>query len=117
MFSLYADSDKNISSKRIEVYALMQNSWEVQAGDTLSGITQQLLPNNPSKREPLQQDILQLNPAAFIDGDPSRLIAGKRLGLPTYMKKADSMINPVTMTVETYSWGNIKRKKNSTTMD
>lgn len=109
--SLYADSANNKSSKRIEVYALTQNFWDVQTGDTLSGITQQLLPNNPSKHESLQQDILQLNPAAFINGDPSLLIAGKRLWLPSYMKQADSKVNPENTTIETFSWGNIKRQK------
>jgi len=111
VFSLYADSANNKPSKRIEVYALTQNSWHVQTGDTLSGITQQLLPNNPSKHESLQQDILQLNPAAFVNGDPSLLISGKRLWLPAYMKQADSKVNPKDTTIETFSWGNIKRQK------
>ena len=110
--ALYADSGNNNASKRIEVYALTQNFWDVHAGDTLSEITQHLLPNNPSKREALQLDILRLNPAAFIDGDPALLIAGKRLWLPAYMKQADSKVNPATTTIETYSWGNVKRQKN-----
>ncbi len=111
VFSLYADSANNKPSKRIEVYALTQNSWHVQTGDTLSGITQQLLPNNPSKHESLQQDILQLNPAAFVNGDPSLLISGKRLWLPAYMKQADSKVNHKDTTFVTFSWGNIKRQK------
>jgi hypothetical protein len=63
------------------------------------------------KREALQQDILHLNPQAFINGQPEKLLAGKRLWLPGYMKQADSKTNPSTMDVETYSWGNIKRPK------
>ena len=98
-------------SKRIEVYSLSQNYWDVQYGDTLGSIAHHLLPNNPLKREALQQDILHLNPKAFINGQPEKLLAGKRLWLPGYIKQADSKTNPSTMDVETYSWGNIKRPK------
>lgn len=98
-------------SKRIEVYALSQNYWDTQQGDSLSLIAQHLLPNNPHKREALMQDIMMLNPAAFIGGDADRLLAGKRLLLPGYMKQADSIADPATTTVERYSWGNIKREK------
>jgi len=98
-------------SKRIEVYSLSQNYWDVQHGDTLSSIVHHLLPNNPLKRDALQQDILHLNPGVFINGDPEKLLAGKRLWLPGYMKQADSKVDPATMTIETYSWGNIKRPK------
>jgi len=100
------------TSKRIEVYSLSQNYWDVQHGDTLSSIAHHLLPNNPAKREALQQDILHLNPSAFIAGQPEKLLAGKRLWLPGYMKQADSKVDPAATTVEVYSWGNIKRPKN-----
>ena len=99
------------NSKRIEVYSLSQNYWDVHYGDTLASIARHLLPNNPAKRESLQQDILHLNTDAFINGQPEKLLAGKRLWLPGYMKQADSKVNPAKMTVETYSWGNIKRPK------
>ena len=97
--------------KRIEVYSLSQNYWDTQAGDSLSLIALHLLPNNPHKREALMQDIMMLNPTAFIAGDRDLLLAGKRLWLPGYMKKADSKANPATTTVEQYSWGNIKRPR------
>ncbi len=100
-----------IESKRIEVYSLSQNYWDVRNGDTLSSIAHHLLPNNPAKRKALQQDILHLNPHAFSNGLPEKLLAGKRLWLPGYMKQADSKVDPATTTVETYSWGNIKRPK------
>ena len=103
--------DSNPASKRIEVYSLSQNYWDTQYGDTLSAIAQHLLPNNPSKRASLQEDILHLNPDAFIGGDPAMLLAGKRLWLPGYMKQADSRADPSTTIVETYSWGNIKRQR------
>jgi Tfp pilus assembly protein FimV len=104
----YAAQEK---SRRIEVYSLSQNYWDVQYGDTLGNIVHHLLPNNPAKREALQQDILHLNPNAFIAGQPEKLLAGKRLWLPGYMKQADSEVDPTKETVETYSWGNIKRPK------
>ena len=98
-------------SKRIEVYSLSQNYWDTRSGDTLGEIARHLLPNNPTKRATLEQDILHLNPQAFINGDPARLLAGKRLWLPGYMKQADSKADPRTTTVEKFSWGNIKRQR------
>jgi Tfp pilus assembly protein FimV len=104
--------DADSASKRIEVYSLSQNYWDTQYGDTLGDIVHHLLPNNPSKREALMWDILGLNPDAFIDNDPARLLAGKRLQLPGYMKQADTKADPQTTIVERYSWGNIKRPRN-----
>ena len=98
-------------SKRIEVYALSQNYWDTQSGDTLGNIVLHLLPNNPSKYAKLKQDIVLLNPHAFIGGNPERLLADKRLWLPVYMKQADTKANPATTTVEQFSWGNIKRQR------
>ncbi len=98
-------------SRRIEVYALSQNYRDTRDGDTLGEIVQELLPNNPAKWQRLQQDIVFLNPQAFIDANPDRLLAGKRLRLPGYMKQADSRVDPATITVERYSWGNIKRPR------
>jgi len=97
------------ASKRIEVYALSQNVWHTQYGDTLSTVAAQLLPNNPAERETLMQDILKLNPQAFIDGNADSLLANRRLSLPGYMKQADNIANPATTQVEEFSWGNIKR--------
>ncbi len=98
-------------SKRIEVYSLSQNYWDTRYGDTLGEIAHHLLPNNPTKCTTLKQDILHLNPQAFISGDPEQLLADKRLWLPGYMKQADSKVNPRTTTVEHFSWGNIKRQR------
>ncbi|NOQ69243.1 MAG: hypothetical protein GQ573_03935 [Gammaproteobacteria bacterium] len=98
-------------SKRIKVYSLSQNYWDTQYGDTLGQIVIHLLPNNPSKREVLKQDIVDLNPDAFINNNPAQLLANKRLWMPGYMKQADSKVNPATTSVESYSWGNIKRQR------
>lgn len=104
-------------SRRIEVYALSQNYWDTKYGDTLDEIVMQLLPNNPTKREALKQDIIQLNPDAFINNDPAQLLANKRLWMPGYMKQADSRVDPETTIVERYSWGNIKRPKEKKSTD
>lgn len=109
-FVTLADTETK-TSKRIEVYSLSQNYWDIQNGDTLGEIVLHLLPNNPSKHEKLKQDIVLLNPEAFIGGNPERLLAGKRLWLPGYMEQADSKADPDTTVVERYSWGNIKRPR------
>jgi hypothetical protein len=102
---------KQTKPKRIEVYSLSQNYWDTQVGDTLGSIVQHLLPNNPSKRAALKQDIVRLNPGAFINSNPEQLLANKRLWLPSHMKQADSKADPATTKVERYSWGNIKRQR------
>ena len=117
-FTAYADAynnteERDTKSKRIEVYLLSQNYWDTQHGDTLGNIVLHLLPNNPSKRETLKQDIVLLNPEAFINSNPEQLLANKRLWMPGYMKQADSKVNPTTTTIESYSWGNIKRPKDN----
>lgn len=98
-------------SKRIEVYTLAQSYYDTQHGDTLGEIVFELLPNNPGKHESLKREILGLNPDAFIDNNPDRLIAGKRLRLPGYINEPDSRVDPDAYTVESYSWGNIKRPR------
>lgn len=107
----YATGEQQIS-KRIEIYALSQNHWDIQPGDTLGSIVQHLLPNNPTKHAALKKDIVHLNPQAFINANPELLLAGKRLHLPGYMKPADSIANPTKTQVERFSWGNIKRARN-----
>ena len=111
---IFSFADKALAeqqSKRVEVYSLSQNYWDTQYGDTLGEIVIRLLPNNPSKREALKQDIVRLNPDAFINNNPARLLANKRLWLPVYMKQPDTQVDPFTTIVESYSWGNIKRPK------
>ncbi|HHO58623.1 MAG TPA: hypothetical protein ENJ64_00170 [Thiotrichales bacterium] len=97
-------------STRVQVYALASNYYDTQAGDTLSTITQQLLQNNPNLRAQLAADILRLNPQAFIDNNPDRLLAGRRLQMPGYLTQAERPAAP-TVSVEHYSWGNIKRPR------
>lgn len=99
--------------KRIEVYALSQHYWDVRAGESLSEIAAALLPHNPGLQRALMQDILRMNPHAFIAHDPHRVLAGTRLFLPGELSRADSAVDPQHYTVESYSWGNVKRPKAS----
>ena len=99
------------TSKRIEVYALSQNHWNIQPGDTLGGIVQHLLPNNPTKHAALKKDNVHLNPKAFIKGNPELLLAGKRLQLAGYMKQADSIDDPAKTQFERFCWDDIKPAK------
>lgn len=103
--------DQPTRSKRIEVYSLSETYHDTRYGDTLSEIVYQLLPNNPVKQAALANEIISLNPQAFIDNDPQKMLANRRLKLPGYIKQADSHVDPETTTVETYTWGNIKRHR------
>jgi len=98
-------------SKRIVVYPLTQNYVDTQPGDSLSGITARLLPNNPQLQQNLMDDILKLNPDAFIQHDPNRLIANVRLWLPNQRDNAARDNNPEHYRIEHFSWGSIKRPR------
>lgn len=94
-------------SKRVYVFELDRRYWDVQRGETLGGIATALLPGEPRKRIPLMRTIFEMNPAAFIDGDPDRLRADTRLWLPggiqTYAETP-----PSDGTVRHYDWGSIR---------
>lgn len=98
-------------SKRVEVYSLSQVYWDIQAGETLSEIVAQLLPNNPAMHQKLMNDIISQNPGAFQDNDPSYILANTRLWLPNHLAQTDSKADPKHTQVESFSWGNIKRPK------
>ena len=98
-------------SKRIEVYALSQHYWDIQSGETLSGIAEQLLPNNPAMQQKLILDLISQNPDAFQDNNPDHMLANKRLWLPNRLAETDSKADPQRTRIESFSWGNIKRPK------
>ncbi len=98
-------------SKRIEVYPLSQQYHDTHEGETLGEIAASLLPNNPEMQQRLMRDIVRLNPQAFVDNNPNRLLAGKRLWLPSGLHQPDSKVDPRHYTVESFSWGNVKRPK------
>ena len=108
LFGAFAHAE----SKRVEVYSLSQQYWDVQVGDTLGEIADALLPANREKQAALMQDIVQLNPDAFINGDPNRVLANHRLWLPnTIQTPVSDNTSPASSetTVERFSWGSVKR--------
>ena len=58
------------------------DQWRVTSSDTLYSIARALAPDDRSAHAALRSEILRLNPTAFIDGDPGRLLAGVLLSLP-----------------------------------
>ena len=96
-------------SKRIEVYSNGLSYWDVQQGDTLSEIIAQALPNSPRRRHSLLNDIVQLNPAAFIQNNPDLLKAGVRLWLPGHGSNLIKQINKNN--TRKFSWGYIHSLK------
>ena len=97
-------------SKRIEVYPLSQNYWDVKYGDTLGEIVDTLVPHNVYLQGQLMRDILTLNPDVFPDGNPHWMLANKRLWLPNAVKPAETPVDPHDYSVESYQWGSIKRR-------
>jgi len=96
-------------SKRIEVYAVGQQYWDTQHGDTLGEIAQQLLPNNPAMQQRLMSDIVALNPDAFQNNDANRMQANTRIWLPGNMTTPDTKVDRSRTRVKSFAWGNIKR--------
>lgn len=95
-------------SKRIEVYPETQTFWDVQQGDTLSGIAMQLLPRTPRLRQQLMADILKLNPTAFINQNPDRLKAQTRLWLPNATQALRHSRENGRYIIKDFSWGYIQ---------
>jgi Tfp pilus assembly protein FimV len=96
------------TSKRVEVYSLTRQYWDVRPGDTLSGIAAELLPGDVRRQQQLQRDLVRLNPHAFIDGDPALLIARQRLWLPNVVTRPVGTNQP-NADIERFGWGYIKR--------
>ena len=98
----YADS------KRIEVYELSQAYWDTQPGETLGEIVQTLIPDNQYLRAKLMREIVQLNPNAFINGDPGRMLANTRLFLPNSTVGTMHNSEEANYRVKQFQWGSIK---------
>ena len=108
---LLLNSNSSAEPRRINVYSTSQNLWHTKSGETLNSIAKQLFPNNPGMQQQLMQDIVPLNPHAFQNDDPDKLKAGVRLLLPGEFTQADNKVDHSKVQVETFSWGNIKRKR------
>jgi hypothetical protein len=69
----------------------------VQKGQTLHNIVRRLYPDRAKEWPKLAQDIVKLNPHAFIDNDPTRMKAGVRLTLPKKVVVRSTPIQPVKL--------------------
>lgn len=96
------------ASKRVYVYPVAQHYWDVRPGDTLGDIAVALLPASTQHRQRLMNDIRRLNPGAFIDGDPDRLLANTRLWLPGAVTKP---VADHDTEIHEFDWGYIKRQE------
>ena len=97
-------------SRRIEVYPLSQQYWDVQTGDTLGEIVDALIPRNRYLKVKLMRDIMALNPDVFPNGTPHLMLANKRLWLPNAVQQRDRIPDNYGYFVESYQWGSIRRK-------
>jgi len=98
-------------SKRIEVYSISQNIWDVSPGETLGGIVKHLLPDNPHLHEKLQAQIVKLNPHAFSQNNPDRLKANTRLWLPNNIPAIPQIKNKIKYHIKSFSWGQVYKSK------
>jgi hypothetical protein len=69
----------------------------VQKGQTLHNIVSRLYPERVKEWPKLRQDIVRLNPHAFIDNDPTRMKAGVRLELPKRIVVRSTPAQPVKL--------------------
>ncbi len=99
------------TSKRIEVYAISQNFWNVIPGEMLGDIVRQLLPDNPQKRKMLLKEIVRLNPDAFSQSNPDNLKANIRLWLPNNTPIRGSQMDKSRYETQSFSWGQVHRVK------
>lgn len=98
-------------SKRIEVYTSGISYWDVQPGDTLGEIVARLLPNNSTTRPALMNEIVKLNPDAFIDANPDFLNANTRLWLPGHNQALGTRPDTNKYIIKEFSWGYIQTLK------
>jgi hypothetical protein len=93
-------------SKRVYVYPMTQHYWDVQPGETMADIAAMLLPDSGVHRQKLINEIVRLNPDAFINGNPDRLQSNQRLWLPNTVTRPVSNRNTE---IRQFNWGYIKR--------
>ncbi|MDH5735828.1 MAG: hypothetical protein OEY87_06860 [Gammaproteobacteria bacterium] len=108
---LLLQSTVQAESKRIQVFATSQAYWDVQPGDTLNGIVHQLITGDTSVRQTLMNDILSLNPEAFINGNADHLKANIRLWLPNGSDDIRKLSSNRQYQIKNYSWGQIIQRK------
>lgn len=98
-------------SKRVYVYHLPQQVWDVRPGDTLSGIAAALLPSSRQQQQSLMQAIVEINPDAFINQNPNRLRANIRLVLPGDVQTYSVTPEDANTRIQHFSWGSIQKRE------
>jgi len=98
-------------SKRVEVYSISQNFWDVTPGETLGDIVKQLLPDNPGLRKQFQSEIVTLNPNAFSQSNPDNLKANVRLWLPNNAPAMRKAKDKNKFEVKSFNWGQVYKPK------
>ena len=97
--------------KRVDVYSINQNFWDVTPGETLGEIVKQLLPDNPGLREKLLYQIVELNPDAFSQSNPDNLKANARLWLPNNSTAMQQVKDKNKYEVKSFSWGQVYKPR------
>ena len=69
----------------------------VQKGQTLHNIVKRLYPGRTKEWAKISKDIVRHNPHAFIDADPTRMIAGVRIKLPKKIAVHNSRAKPIKL--------------------
>lgn len=92
IFSLYP-----AISAADEVYNADVRYLHVQKGQTLHNIVRRLYPERVKEWPKLTQDIIKLNPEAFVDNDPAKMKAGSRLKLPKRVVIRSTPAHPVKL--------------------
>ena len=99
-----ADTGRTATATRMTRDAVpvgAESRYQVQAGDTLSGIVQRI-DNRQLALWPAVNAIFAANPHAFADNDPNRLIAGAWLTIPSMEGSAPVVQpQPATSTADT----------------
>jgi hypothetical protein len=80
-----------------ELYNADVRYLHVQKGQTLHNIVRRLYPERVKEWPRLTQDIIELNPEAFVDNDPAKMKAGSRLKLPKRVVVRSTPARPVKL--------------------
>jgi len=80
-----------------EIYNADIRYLHVQKGQTLHNIVRRLYPERVKEWPKLTQDIIKLNPEAFVDNDPAKMKAGSQLKLPKRMVVRSTPARPLKL--------------------
>ncbi len=62
--------------------SIEQGYWIVRPGDGLRAIARRFFPGDRARANALRDELIRLNPQAFLRGDPNAVIVGARIALP-----------------------------------